>query len=178
MATAEQVGNVVPKQLDLTPKESDAVLEIAYLAIAADRVLNEEEVGAFKQVASRLRGGDGNMSEAELGTLLDRFTNRLEHTRATITGDEAETDEQENPENERSKLLRAEADERLLALTADLPRPNTRELAYKIAYALALCDLETTDDEFEFDLQLVDALGLTSDRAADLADEVVTLFNE
>jgi hypothetical protein len=177
MATAEQVGNVVPKQLDLTPKECDAVLEIAYLAIAADRVLNEEEVAAFKQVASKLRGGDGSMSEAELGTLLDRFTNRLEHTRATISGDELAGADTDDPENERRRLLRAEADERLLALTADLPRPNTRELAYKIAYALALCDLETTDDEFEFDLQLVDALGITTDRAGELADEVVTQFS-
>ncbi len=173
MATAEQVGNVVPKQLDLTPKERDAVLEIAYLAIAADRVLNEEEVEAFRAVASKLRGGDGSMSEAELGTLLDRFTNRLEHTKATMVPGE-DTDD---ADTERSRLLRAEADERLLALTADLPRMGTRELAYKIAYALALCDLETTDDEFEFDLQLVDALGLSIDRAGELADEVVTAFN-
>ncbi|MEO7112864.1 MAG: hypothetical protein ABI183_20645 [Polyangiaceae bacterium] len=173
MATAEQVGNVVPKQLDLTPKESDAVLEIAYLAIAADRVLNEEEVAAFKQVASKLRGGDGSMSEAELGTLLDRFTNRLEHTRATMEPAE----DMDDVDDERKRLLRAEADERLLALTADLPRMETRELAYKLAYALALCDLETTDDEFEFDLQLVDALGINSDRAGELADDVVMQFN-
>jgi hypothetical protein len=174
MATAEQVGNVVPTQLDLSPKERDAVLEIAYLAIAADRVLNEEEVAAFKQVASKLRGGDGSMSEAELGTLLDRFTNRLEKTRAELEPAEDMDDE----DDERKRLLRAEADERLLALTTDLPRPGTRELAYKIAYALALCDLETTDDEFEFDLQLVDALGLTTDRASQLADEVVMALND
>ena len=153
MATAEQVGNVVPSKLDLTPKERDAILEIAYLAIAADRVLNEEEVEAFRAVASKLRAPSdattGQMSEAELGTLLDRFTNRLEHTKATmVPGDDAE-----DSDTERSRLLRAEADERLNALCTDLPRPDTRELAYKIAYALALCDLETTDEEFEFDLQ-------------------------
>jgi hypothetical protein len=174
MATAQQVANVVPSKLDLSPKESDAILEIAYLAIAADRVLNEEEVEAFRAVASRLRG-DGPtslMSEAELGTLLDRFTNRLEHTKATmVPGDDAD-----DSETERERLLRAEADERLRALCTDLPRPATRELAYKIAYALALCDLETTDEEFEFDLQLVDALGLSADRAADINDEVVMTF--
>jgi hypothetical protein len=172
MATAEQVGNIVPKQLDLSPKESDAILEIAYLAIAADRVLNEEEVEAFRAVASKLRGGDGSRSEAELGTILDRFTNRLEHTKATmIPGDDAE-----DSETERERLMRAEADERLRALCTDLPRADTRELAYKIAYALALCDLESTDEEFEFDLQLVDALGLSADRAADLNDAVVFAF--
>lgn len=173
MATAEQVGNIVPKQLDLSPKERDAVLEIAYLAIAADRVLNEEEVEAFRQVASRLRGGDGDMSEAELGTLLDRFANRKEHTRATMEPAE----DMDDVDDERKRLLRAEADERLLALTADLPRTDSRELAYKLAYALAISDLETTDDEFEFDLQLVDALGITNDRAGELADEVVMAFS-
>jgi hypothetical protein len=172
MATAEQVGNVVPSNLTLTPAESDAILEIAYLAIAADRVLNEEEVEAFRAVASKLRGGDGNMSEAELGAILDRFTSRLEHTRATMSSDADDDDS----ETEAQRLFRAEADERLLALCNDLPKVDSRELAYKIAYALALCDLETTDEEFEFDLQLVDALGLSSDRASELADEVVTSF--
>jgi len=173
MATAEQVGNVVPSNLDLTPKERDAVLEIAYLSIAADRVLNEEEVEAFRAVASRLRGESAPMGEAELGALLDRFTNRLEHTKATmVPGDDAE-----DSETEREKLLRAEADERLRALCVDLPRAGTRELAYKIAYALALCDLESTDEEFEFDLQLVDALNLSIDKSAQLADEVVMAFS-
>lgn len=173
MATLEQVGRVVPDKLDLTPKERDAILEIAYLAIAADRVLREEEVEAFRKVAARLRGHD-DISEAELGTLLDRFTNRLEHTKATIVPG----DDEEEAMSERAKLLRAEADERLHVLAVDLPRPETRALAYKIAYALALCDLETTDEEFEFDLQLVDALGITDDQAGELADEVVTAFGE
>ncbi|MEO8876194.1 MAG: hypothetical protein ABI461_11450 [Polyangiaceae bacterium] len=173
MATAEQVANVVPSKLDLSPRERDAVLEIAYLAIAADRVLNEEEVEAFRSVAARLRGETSPMSEQELGTLLDRFSNRLEHTKATmVPGDDAE-----DSETERDRLLRAEADERLRALCTDLPRAETRELAYKIAYALALCDLETTDEEFEFDRQLVDALGLSIDKAGELADEVVMAFS-
>ena len=173
MATLEQVGRIVPDKLDLTPKEREAILEIAYLAIAADRVLREEEVEAFRKVASRLRGVD-DISEGELGTLLDRYTNRLEHTKATvIPGDDVD-----EAMSERSRLLRAEADERLRVLTVDLPRPETRALAYKVAYALALCDLETTDEEFEFDLQLVDSLGLSHDQAGELADEVVSAFGE
>ena len=171
MASLDQVGSVVPSKLDLTPKERDAVLEIAYLAIAADRVLREEEVEAFRKVAARLQGKD-DISEGELGTLLDRFTNRLDHTKATvIPGDDVD-----DSMTERAKLLRAEADERLRVLVQDLPRIETRALAYKVAYALALCDLETTDEEFEFDLQLVDSLGLSHDQAGELADEVVAAF--
>ncbi len=171
MATLEQVGRIVPSKLDLTPKERDAVLEIAYLAIAADRVLSNEEVEAFRAVAARLYGVD-TLGEKDLGLLLDRFTKRLDHTKATtIPGDDAD-----DAMSERSKLLRAEADERLRILARELPREEIRALAYKVAYALALCDLKTTDEEFEFDLQLVGALGLSTDQASELADEVVTSF--
>lgn len=171
MATLEQLGRVVPSTLDLTPSERDAVLEIAYLAIAADRVLNDEEVEAFRKVAARLYGVE-TLGEKDLGVLLDRFTSRLDHTKATmIPGDDAN-----EAMSERSKLLRAEADERLRVLAKELPREGSRALAYKVAYALALCDLETSDEEFEFDLQLVDALGLSADQAGELADEVVTSF--
>lgn len=55
---------------------------------------------------------------------------------------------------------RADADDRLLALAAKLKTTEAKELAYRAAYALALSDLASTDEEFEFDLQLVDALGL------------------
>ncbi|HEX7663019.1 MAG TPA: hypothetical protein VF407_00835 [Polyangiaceae bacterium] len=171
MATLDQVAGVVPPKVELSPAERDAILEIAYLAIAADRVLRDEEVEAFRAVAARLYGLE-TLDEKQLGALLDRFTSRLEHTKATmIPGDDAD-----EAMSERSKLLRAEADERLRVLAKDLPREETRTLAYKIAYALALCDLETTDEEFEFDLQLVDALALSGDQAGELADEVVTSF--
>ncbi|MDB4992802.1 MAG: hypothetical protein JWM74_234 [Myxococcaceae bacterium] len=166
MATVEQVEQVVPAPgtLRLSPREREAILEVAYLAIAADRKLNDEELEAFRAVASRLREiapHDPNapppsreehrtMSDRELNAILNRFADGLE---------------------------RSAADERLRAISKELQRPEVRHLAYKVAYALALCDLETSDEEFEFDLQLIDSLELTREEADTLADEVMAVFN-
>lgn len=158
MATIQQVQNVVPARgtLVLTAGEREAILEIAYLAIWADHKLRDEEIAAFRAVASRLRdlvakdgAASGELSDRDLNAILDRFAKGLE---------------------------RAEADERLRVLCAGLTRTAPRGLAYKLAYALSLCDLETTDEEFEFDLQLIDSLKLTQDEASTLADEVHDVF--
>jgi len=156
MATIQQVQNVVPAggTLVLTAGEREAILEIAYLAIWADHKLRDEEIAAFRAVASRLsnlveKDAGRELSDRELNAILDRFAKGLE---------------------------RAEADERLRVLCAGLTRTAPRGLAYKLAYALALCDLETTDEEFEFDLQLIDSLKLTQDEASALADEVHDVF--
>ncbi len=156
MATIQQVQNVVPAggPLVLTAAEREAILEIAYLAIWADHKLRDEEIAAFRAVASRLSNlvdgaKSGDLSDRELNAILDRFAKGLE---------------------------RAEADERLRVLCTGLTRTAPRGLAYKLAYALSLCDLETTDEEFEFDLQLIDSLKLTQDEASALADEVHDVF--
>jgi len=39
-----------------------------------------------------------------------------------------------------------------------------------------MCDLDSSDEEFEFDLQLIDALELTADQASQLAEEVQELL--
>lgn len=158
MGTIQQVQNVVPANgtLVLTAEEREAILEIAYLAIWADHKLHDEEIAAFRAVASKLRDlvdkdptPSELLSERELNAILDRFAKGLE---------------------------RAEADERLRVLAAGLTRNAARGLAYKLAYALSLCDLETADEEFEFDLQLIDSLKLTQDEASALADEVHDAF--
>lgn len=56
------------------------------------------------------------------------------------------------------------------------PTTSCATKAYKLAYALSLCDLETTDEEFKFDLELIDSLRLTQDEATALADEVHDVF--
>lgn len=158
--TVDGVLRVVPADpsVSLTKKEAAAILEIAFLAIAADRKLRDEEIEAFRGVAGRLKdlssGGaapSGPMGDRELQGVLDSFS---------------------------ADMDREVADERLLVLAKDLERPEIRALAYKVAYALALCDLDTSDEEFEFDLQLVDALDLSQDDVGALEDEVLAAFNE
>src|SRR5438477_229811 len=66
---------------------------------------------------------------------------------------------------------REAADARLVEL-ADALSPNARKVAYKAAYALCLADTEEADQEFEFDLQLIDALDLAQDDVDALVSEV------
>lgn len=162
----ELVPGVVPAAgVGVSDKEADAILEIAYLAILADHKLSDDEIEAFRGVVARVRlivGADPGsphrqaaepsvtpISNTELDGILDDLRVRTE---------------------------RVEADERLRVLAKTLS-PAARELAYKIAFALGLADMDSSDEEFEFDLQLVDALELTTDRAEELSDDVMAVLN-
>jgi hypothetical protein len=150
--SAEDIANIVPPKSDLPPSEIDAVVEIAYLTIAADRRLADEEVVAFHRVLERLRGS--SVAQAELDRVLDDMYDRADKARGE----------------------RGYADERLRALAGKMSVP-ARELAYKVAYAMGLADMDSSDEEFELDLQLQDALEITNDRAETLADEVMAVLN-
>jgi len=123
-----QVERVLPDVGAFSVKEADAILEVAYLTTAADGRLSDEEYESFRAVASKLRamaaGATAQVSDATLNKLFERYAERIDH---------------------------AERMDRLKALRADLQRPEARDLAYKVAYAMSLCDLETGDDEAEFD---------------------------
>lgn len=153
----EGVLRAVPEgSLSLSKAEADGILEIAFLAIAADRKLHDEELVAFRAVAGRLRQLSGSasaptVSDRDFELILERFGPDLD---------------------------REVAEEHLRARGAELTRPEARKLAYKVAYALALCDLETSDEEFEFDLQLIDALALKTEEADALEDEVLDAFQD
>jgi hypothetical protein len=69
-------------------------------------------------------------------------------------------------------LHREAADARLQELAKALATPAARALAYKAAYALSRADRQASDGEFEFDLQLIDALGLAQSEVDVLAGEV------
>jgi hypothetical protein len=150
--SAEDIALVVPGKSDLPPSEIDAVVEIAYLTIAADRRLADEEVAAFHRVLERLRGSP--VAQAELDKVLDDMYDRADAARGE----------------------RGYADERLRALAGKMSVP-ARELAYKVAYAMGLADMDSSDEEFELDLQLQDALEITNDRAEALADEVMAVLD-
>jgi len=70
------------------------------------------------------------------------------------------------------------ADARLQELATVLASPAARALAYKAAHALSLADRHASDGEFEFELQLIDALGLPQSEADALAREVDRAVNQ
>jgi hypothetical protein len=150
--SAEDIANIVPPKSDLPPSEIDAVVEIAYLTIAADRRLADEEVVAFHRVLERLRGSA--VAQAELDRVLDDMYDRADKARGE----------------------HGYADERLRALAGKMSVP-ARELAYKVAYAMGLADMDSSDEEFELDLQLQDALEIANERAEALADEVMAVLS-
>ena len=69
-------------------------------------------------------------------------------------------------------LTRDEADARLLEVAKQLTTPSSKTLAYRAAYALSRADEQASDGEFEFDLQLLDALDLSQAEADRLVSEV------
>ncbi len=150
--SAETIANVVPEKSGLPAVEVDAIVEIAYLTIAADRRLADDEVAAFHRVLERLRGAA--VAQAELARVLDEMYDRADAARAE----------------------HGYADERLRALAVKMGKP-ARELAYKVAFAMGLADMDSSDEEFELDLQLQDALEISNERAEDLADEVMAVLN-
>ena len=152
MSSAESIASVVPEKSGLPAAEIDAIVEIAYLTIAADRRLAEDEVSAFHRVLERLRGA--SVAAGELSRVLDDMYGRADAAR----------DEH------------GYADDRLRALATKMTTP-ARELAYKVAYAMGLADMDSSDEEFELDLQLQDALEISNERAEALADDVMAVLN-
>lgn len=155
MGVADLIDQLIPEKQG-TPQEIDAIAEIAYLTIAADRKLDEQEIEAFRRVIERLRGLP--LPDGALDRVLDEMYGRAERARSD--------------EGERARY----ADERLRALAAKMS-PPARELAYRVAYAMGMADMDSSDEEFELDLQLMDALELPSDRAEQLQDEVMAVLN-
>ena len=134
----------------LTAAEIDAVLEVGYLTIACDRDLRDEELEGLGRVMRVLAGKDDARGLGRLADAVERYAAYLE---------------------------RDGLDGRLESCAAVLSRRKlARDLAYKVACALALVDRHQQDREFELDLSLIAALGLTQDEADALADEVHALL--
>jgi two-component sensor histidine kinase len=67
---------------------------------------------------------------------------------------------------------REERLDRLRAAADSLSSEQARHLAYRLSVVTALADLASADEEFEFDLDVQDALHLSSDDADRLTAEV------
>jgi len=143
------VTRVIAAGVDLTPAEAEAVLEIAYLSTVVDGRLTDEELASFAHLAARLRKKP--IEGAELDKLLDAFAAHVEHR---------------------------DVDERLTQLAGALGRDAARRTAYKVAFAMALCDLASSDDEADFDDTLLDVLGIPVGDADELESEVYAALDE
>ncbi len=143
MSVAARIASLVtPSTAALPEDERAAVIEIAYLAVSADRRIQPSEEEALLAFARALdpKHGKGRVDVLLAGGF---DTNRQS------------------------------SDAQLLDVAARLKTDDAKQLAYKAAYAVAQADLAAADEEFEFDLQLIDALGLSQDAADELAGEVV-----
>ncbi len=143
-----KVEQVVADWSDLEPSanEIDAILEVAYLAIAADGVVTRTETEAFIRVMIQLFGPD-------------------------VTGDHvAEVIEQYEDALDRDGFR-----SRMKTLAKRLKRDAARDAAYEIAYAMVMCDLDTNIHEFEFAQVLQGELGIDEEKADAMADRVFDL---
>ena len=143
-----KVEQVVGGWTDLGQKhdEIDAILEAAYMAIAADGVVTRTETEAFIRVMIQLFGPG-------------------------VTGDHVA----EVIETYEDALDRVGFRQRMRALAARLGRRELREAAYQLAYAMVMCDLDTNVHEFEFAQVLQEELGLDEETAEAMADRVFDL---
>ena len=62
---------LVPKNLAVSPKDADVLLELAYLVTAVDGRLTEEELRAFGELATRLHGSGPGDVDAHLERFVD-----------------------------------------------------------------------------------------------------------
>ena len=132
---------------ELQPPEVDAILEVVFLAAAADGMLADEEADAFIRIMLRLFGQHATP---------DRIRGVMQQIASRV---------------QRGESCQAARCARIGQLTAALQRVAPRELAYKLAYVMLMSDLETNEDEFNFDLELRRTLGISNERAEVLTDE-------
>lgn len=132
---------------------AESILEIAYLTMAVDKELREEEIEAFSIIAAAMLGKRvtvaapaAKLDDAELRTWLDRFGEQLDKSSLTQRLEQA--------------VARIGADD------------SARRATYRIACLVSMSDLDAADREFELDLELIALLGLTQDDADVILAEV------
>jgi hypothetical protein len=138
-----------PGQVLCTPIEANALLEVAYLAMAIDQETNAAEAEAFRELSIRLKGlvdsEAAPLSEMDLSTVLGTFKSRSPHGREM---------------------------KRIQELSALLGADSVRWLAYQVAFAMTLIDFETSEEEIAIDQAFRDALGITEDKGEELRKAV------
>ncbi len=143
----EAFAAAIPRALSgvgpFTRSITDAIIEIAYLTMAVDQELRDEELEAFALVCGQLMGQAPE--EKALFRRLDKLGEALDRT----------------------SIL-----ERLEKSASALGDKSAKLAAYRVASLMAMSDLDAADREFEFDLDLIATLGLTQEEADEVADQV------
>ena len=129
--------------MKLPREHADVVLELVYLIAVADGRLDEQELDAFRDVVASARGVP-SIPQGELDEVLDLFAANVEHKDIT---------------------------ERVRELSPKLPQ-DLREVAFKMAVRLSLVDLDASREEEKVKNAMIEALGLTAERADALTAEV------
>jgi hypothetical protein len=143
-------GSTYRAPTGLSAEGADRILEIAWLSVASDGHLADEELDALRVVGAQLCELAGQRAEEKLSpAALDDVLARV-----------ASLDSKE------------EVVERLRVLSAALASDAERHLAYKLAVGLMLSDLAVNEAEAAFEDALLDALGIDEDVAERLDAEV------
>ncbi len=148
----------VDRALTSLPKFSNevgrAIIEIAYLTMAVDGELRDEELDAFSVIAAVMVSEAGRASPGERKDLEDDDL-RDWLDKLHVNGGQEEVI---------SRLHAA-----VQKLGGDL---EARRAAYRVACLMAMSDLDAADREFEFDLDLIASLDLGQDEAEQILSEV------
>ncbi len=134
--------------MKIAKEHADTVLELAYLVTAADGRLGDDELEAYRDVVASVRDVQ-TVSQSDLDALLDRFAGNVEHE---------------------------EIAERVRELSPKLPA-ELRDETFKIAVRLSLADLDRSREEEALTDVMLEALGLTPERADELTAEVYAAFD-
>lgn len=150
----------------LLATEVRPALEVAYLAMAADRSLRDEEYQAFEQMALHVTSHvqDPDASPYRAGSVDQRGVEMVRRIQ-TMLDDFAVA------------LDREGTKARLASAAAGLTRPAARDLAYQLAFLMTISDLDTNDLETRFEDRSRRALELSDDWAEALVDEVLGLVD-
>jgi hypothetical protein len=137
----------------LTVDEARAVLLIGLYACEADGSIADEEQAAFSGLAAAVRElaapSDANLSDGALDAMIGEATADLDRN------------------GREPGLARA---------GKMLDREVARQVAYKVAIAMALTDMDEKAGEIEFDEELATLFGLAPDAARTLTTDVYTAF--
>lgn len=136
------LANLVPAGLSPSAEHVDVLLELAFLTTAADGRLDDDEIKAFKDIASRLRGKP--LTNADVDALLDKFGGNVDHEEIAA---------------------------RVQTIAPTLPG-DLRDLAFKIAVGLSVADLDASGDESDLQVLLAETLGFDDAKVDELTAQV------
>jgi len=141
------IGKILPRRPSMTAAHEDLLLELAFLMTAVDGRLADEELPAYLEVASWVRGK--TVTDEDFGLLLEKFSANIE---------------------------RGEIEERVKVIAPTVPA-ELRELVFKITMGLALVDMDASPAEDALVGLLYEGLGLSEERAEAAAAEVRKAFD-